>query len=109
MNFTIFRGDEFLVHDEVHDKGQSMAISTPQRRRRSLNIQYWIYLATLPILLVGMPARSIERPLPTAPTPLIISSFARITVSSGEISLFPTPVSARGEEDDKCIWLGICN
>lgn len=109
MNLGILKGDASLVNHEVDENRQSMAIATVQIRRWSQNIQCLIYLTTLPILLVGMPARSLDRPLSAASTPHVISSLARIAVSGGESGLFPTPVSARGEEDDKCIWLGICN
>jgi hypothetical protein len=105
MNFERSNGDVSLVNNQP----QTTLISIPQTRRRLLPVQFWISLTTLPLLLLGIPARAIDLHPTTASPPNFVSSLKQISVSDSENVLFPTLASARGEDDDKCVWLGVCN
>ncbi|MGB6166438.1 MAG: hypothetical protein WBF52_02530 [Geitlerinemataceae cyanobacterium] len=104
MNLKISNGNMSRVGDDR----QRIVISIPQTRRRSIDVPFWIVLTALPILLLGMPARAVDR-LSSTISPNIVSSLPQIAATGDENVLFPTPISARSEDDDKCIWLGVCN
>lgn len=82
---------------------QPLFLSHVSTRRKFLGCPLSIALAALPVLLFGIPVRALEFP------PIERDSPSRIAISSDRNPRFPTLISARGEEDEKCIWLGVCN
>jgi hypothetical protein len=96
MNVDRAKGHVFSV---IPDQ-QSIAISTTQSGKRSLDARWLMVLATLPIWLVGMPVRAMETHGTSTP---------QMTAVENGTFFLSTSVSARGEDDDKCIWLGVCN
>ncbi|HIK31953.1 MAG TPA: hypothetical protein IGS17_02275 [Oscillatoriales cyanobacterium M59_W2019_021] len=82
---------------------QPIFLSYLLTRRKVLGYPISLALATLPLLLAGLPALAFELPLIERGYP------SRIAVSPDRNLRFPTPIAARGEEDEKCIWLGVCN
>ena len=88
---------------EISPDRQPLFLCDFSTRRKFLGGPLSIALAVLPVLLVGIPVRAIEFPSIERDFP------SRIAISSDRNPRFPTPISARGEEDEKCIWLGVCN
>lgn len=108
MNLEILNGTASQVNQPI-DPHSSEMIAIPQHRRSLLKTHCLIWVATLPLFASVMPALAHDSPVPSAPTLRGISNLAQLAVSGGGKGLFPTHLSARGEDDDKCIWLGVCN
>lgn len=82
---------------------QPLFLSHVPTRGKFLGCPLSIALAALPLLLAGLPALAFELPSIERGYP------SRIAVFPDRNLRFPTPIAARGEEDEKCIWLGVCN
>lgn len=108
MNFERLKGTASQVEKTVNNP-QEATIALPQNRRYLFKSQWWISLITLPLLGSVMPAWAQDSPQLNALDSRGIISLAQWGISGGENHGFGTPVSARGEDDDKCIWLGVCN